>query len=200
MLGRRDFDFADIIEQFDHLRDHTAAFVHEPRAIRLGSGFHPASQMGPLAHERRRRAVEHLVDQAVDRGARVLTGGERPDSTGFYYAPTVLDTIGEGVTAMKEEPFGPIAMLLPFDTLDDAIAAANDTPYGLAAYGFTQSAARADRLLRELESGVVSVNHFMGAGDSTPFGGVKDSGYGREGGAECFDGYLASKLASHALR
>jgi succinate-semialdehyde dehydrogenase/glutarate-semialdehyde dehydrogenase len=101
---------------------------------------------------------------------------------------------------MKTEPFGPIAMLAPFTDLDDAISRANDSDFGLAAYAFTNSAASADRLMREIQCGIVSVNHFMGAGDSTPFGGMKDSGYGREGGAECFDGYLVSKLASHKVR
>jgi len=176
------------------------AFAATSSALRVGSGFHPQSQMGPLAHARRRAAVERLVGQALEVHATLVTGGHRLGDSGFYYAPTVLADVGAGVEAMHTEPFGPIALLQPFDTLDEAIARANDTPYGLAAYAFTASAAAADRILREVECGIVSVNHFMGAGDSTPFGGMKDSGYGREGGAECFDGYLASKLASHRVR
>lgn len=175
------------------------AFVATSKALRVGSGFHPCSEVGPLANARRRAAVERLVGQALDARARLAAGGERLGEHGFYYAPTVLTEVGPEVEAMRTEPFGPIALLLRYRGLDEAIARANDSPYGLAAYAFTRSAAAADRLLRELECGVVSVNHFMGAGDSTPFGGVKDSGYGREGGAECFDGYLVSKLASHRV-
>lgn len=182
---------------FDQFAD---AFVSASQAIRIGSGFHPESQMGPLANARRREATERLIEQACSVGARVATGGTRLGSGGFYYAPTVLTGIGASVEALQTEPFGPIALLMPFHDLDEAIARANDSAYGLAAYAFTHSAAAADRLMREIDSGIVSVNHFMGAGDSTPFGGVKDSGYGREGGAECFDGYLVSKLASHKVR
>ena len=97
---------------------------------------------------------------------------------------------------LQEEPFGPIALLRPYDDLDDAIALANGTAFGLAGYVFTDSAAKANRIARELECGTVSINHFAGAGFDTPFGGVKDSGWGREGGAECFDGYLTTKLVS----
>ncbi len=178
----------------------TEAFVETSRAIRIGSGFHAQSQMGPLANERRREATERLIEQACGVGASVATGAERLGTQGFYYAPTVLTDVNAQVEAMQTEPFGPIALLLPFETLDEAIARANDTAFGLSAFAFTQSSAAADRLVREIECGIVSVNHFMGAGDSTPFGGMKDSGYGREGGAECFDGYLVSKLASHKVR
>lgn len=176
------------------------AFVQTSQSIRIGSGFHAQSQMGPLANARRREATERLIEQACAVGAKVATGGQRLGERGFYYAPTVLTELSDQVEALQTEPFGPIALLMPFDTLDEAIVRANDTPYGLSAFGFTHSSAQADRLLREIDCGLVSVNHFMGAGDSTPFGGVKDSGYGREGGAECFDGYLVSKLASHKVR
>ena len=178
----------------------TEAFVETSRAIRIGSGFHAQSQMGPLANERRREATERLIDQACSAGAKVATGAARLGERGFFYAPTVLTDVSAEVEALRTEPFGPIALLMPFATLDEAIARANDTPYGLSAFGFTNSSASADRLMREIDCGLVSVNHFMGAGDSTPFGGMKDSGYGREGGAECFDGYLVSKLASHKVR
>lgn len=176
------------------------AFAKTSNSLRIGSGFHPQSQVGPLANARRREAIERLVEQARSASATLVAGGTRLGDRGFYYAPTVLSGVGPGVEALRTEPFGPIALMLPFQSLDEAIAQANGTPYGLSAFAFTESAAAADRILREVECGIVSVNHFMGAGDSTPFGGMKDSGYGREGGAECFDGYLVSKLASHRVR
>ncbi len=187
------------IQQRAHDR-FVESFARTSSALVVGSGFHPHSQMGPLAHARRRDAVEQLVEQARSASATLVSGGTRLGERGFYYAPTVLSDVGQGVEALRTEPFGPIALMMPFSDLDDAIARANDSPYGLSAYAFTNSAAAADRIMREVACGVVSVNHFMGAGDSTPFGGMKDSGYGREGGAECFDGYLATKLASHRVR
>lgn len=183
-----------VLDQF------TEAFVAATQAIRIGSGFNPQSQMGPLANARRREATEKLIDQARAVGAKVATGAERLGTQGFFFSPTVLTEVNTKVEAMRTEPFGPIALVLPFSSLDDAIANANDTAFGLSAFAFTNSSASADRLMREIDCGIVSVNHFMGAGDSTPFGGMKDSGYGREGGAECFDGYLVSKLASHKVR
>lgn len=176
------------------------AFAKTSNGLRIGSGFHPQSQVGPLANARRREAIERLVEQARSVSATLVAGGTRLGERGFYYAPTVLTDVGNAVEALRVEPFGPIALMMPFHGLDEAISRANDTPYGLSAFAFTNSAASADRILHEVECGIVSVNHFMGAGDSTPFGGMKDSGYGREGGSECFDGYLVSKLASHRVR
>lgn len=175
------------------------AFVAATRALRVGSGFDPASEVGPLANARRRDAVEQLIGQACEQGARVLTGGKRLPGPGFFFEPTVLADIPPAAQVWHTEPFGPIALLAPYRDLDAAIARANDSRYGLAAFAFTRSAGAAERLLREIDSGIVSVNHFMGAGDSTPFGGVKDSGYGREGGAECFDGYVVRKLMSQRI-
>ncbi len=126
----------------------------------------------------------------------MLTGGRRIAAPGFFFEPTVLADIPPDAAILREEPFGPIALLASFSTLDEAIARANDSDFGLAAFAFTRSASATDRIHREVECGIVSVNHFMGAGDSTPFGGVKNSGYGREGGAECFEGYLVKKLTS----
>lgn len=172
------------------------AFVAATRALRVGSGFDPASEVGPLANARRRDAVEQLIGQACEQGARVLTGGRRLPGPGFFFEPTVLADIPPAAQIWHTEPFGPIALLASCRDLDEAIARANDSRYGLAAFAFTRCALATERLLREIDSGIVSVNHFMGAGDSTPFGGVKDSGYGREGGAECFDGYVVRKLMS----
>ncbi|MDO9437115.1 MAG: NAD-dependent succinate-semialdehyde dehydrogenase [Hydrogenophaga sp.] len=172
------------------------AFVATTRSLKIGPGFDPASEIGPLANARRRDGVERMIGDACNAGARVLIGGRRLPGAGFYFEPTVLADIPAGADIWRTEPFGPIALLARFRDLDEAIALANDSDYGLAAFAFTRSAAASARILREVDSGIVSVNHFMGAGDSTPFGGVKDSGYGREGGAECFDGYLVRKLAS----
>ena len=171
-------------------------FVATTQALKLGSGFDAASEIGPLANARRRDSVEKMIDEACAAGARVLTGGRRIAGPGFFFEPTVLADIPPYAAILREEPFGPIALLASFSTLDEAIARANDSDFGLAAFAFTRSASATDRIHREVECGIVSVNHFMGAGDSTPFGGVKNSGYGREGGAECFEGYLVKKLTS----
>lgn len=171
-------------------------FVQITQSLRIGSGFEATSEIGPLANARRRDAIERMIEDTCAQGARILTGGKRMPGPGFFFEPTVLADIPPEADIWQTEPFGPIALLAPYRDLDEAIARANNTNYGLAAFAFTRSSKSTDRLLRELESGIVSVNHFMGAGDSTPFGGVKDSGYGREGGAECFEGYLVKKLAS----
>jgi succinate-semialdehyde dehydrogenase/glutarate-semialdehyde dehydrogenase len=183
-----------IYDAFEH------AFIAAAEAVRVGGGLEEGVQMGPLAHARRRDAVEALIAQAVDAGARLRTGGQRPERKGFFLTPAVLTDIPDTARVLQEEPFGPIALLRPYDDLGDAIARANGTAFGLAAYVFTDSAATANRLARELEAGTVSINHFAGAGFDTPFGGVKDSGWGREGGAECFDGYLTTKLVSQRCR
>ena len=172
------------------------AFVETTRALKVGHGLDPTSEIGPLANARRRDGVERMIVDACTAGARLLIGGRRLPGAGFYFEPTVLADIPAGADIWRTEPFGPIALLARFRDLDEAIALANDSDYGLAAFAFTRSAAASARILRDVESGIVSVNHFMGAGDSTPFGGIKDSGYGREGGAECFDGYLVRKLVS----
>jgi succinate-semialdehyde dehydrogenase/glutarate-semialdehyde dehydrogenase len=172
------------------------AFIAAAEAVHVGGGLEEGVQMGPMANSRRREAVEALIAQAVAAGARLRTGGQRPDRKGFFLTPAVLTDIPDTARVLQEEPFGPIALLRPYDDLDDAIALANGTAFGLAGYVFTDSAAEANRIARELECGTVSINHFAGAGFDTPFGGVKDSGWGREGGAECFDGYLTTKLVS----
>ena len=184
-------------------KSFTDTFTATARAIRVGSGFEAGSEMGPLAHARRRDAIERLVEQAAGRGAHVRTGGTRPRDTsgrydkGFWFAPTVLTDVPAEAEVLTQEPFGPVATIAPYADLDAAIAAANGTDFGLAAYAFTDSASAAAKLGAELECGLVGINHFVAAGHNTPFGGMKDSGYGREGGAECFDGYMHTKLVSH---
>ena len=176
------------------------AFIEAARGVRVGSGLEPGVQMGPLANARRREAVEALIAQAVALGARLRCGGQRLEGPGFFLTPAVLTDVPAQARVLHEEPFGPVAVLMPYDDLDDAIAQANATAFGLAAYVFTDSAALANRLGNALECGTVSINHFAGSGYDTPFGGVKDSGWGREGGSECFDGYLVTKLVSHRCR
>ena len=175
----------------------TEAFIATARALKVGNGFTPGVEMGPLANARRRDAMEQLIGQAVESGARLRTGGTRLPGPGFFFTPAVLTEVPDTAELQQTEPFGPVALITPVNSLDEALARANGTPYGLAGYAFTDSAAAAHRIGTEMECGVVSINHFQAAGHDTPFGGMKDSGWGREGGAECFEGYLATKLVSH---
>ena len=174
----------------------TARMVASARALILGSGLDAATTMGPLANARRLAAAESLVDDAVERGARVLTGGRRPadKSVGYFFEPTVLDGIEDTARIMNVEPFAPIAPIVPFADIDEAIVRANGLPYGLAAYAFTQSAKCAAKLADGLEAGMVAINNFALASAETPFGGVKESGFGREGGPTAIHEYLVPKL------
>lgn len=173
------------------------AFANQSARLAVGAGSDAATQMGPLANARRVDAMSAFVDDARQCGATVRTGGERIGGTdGFYFQPTVLTDVPEAARVMREEPFGPIAAVLRFDTLDEAIARANALPYGLAAFAFTRSIATATRFADDLECGMVSINHFGLAAPETPFGGWKDSGYGSEGGSEGLDAYLQPKFVS----
>ena len=168
------------------------------RGFRLGNGLDPATTMGPLAHERRSPAVGALVDDAVERGARVVVGGSPVDGPGFFWQPTLLTDIDPDARIMNEEPFGPVALAVPFTDTDEALRRANELPYGLASYAFTESLQTAYEVSERIEAGMLAINHFRLTGPETPFGGVKDSGYGSEGGTEGIDGYLNSKLVSEA--
>jgi succinate-semialdehyde dehydrogenase / glutarate-semialdehyde dehydrogenase len=179
--------------------EFTAEFVKAAEALVVGDGLAEGTTMGPLANERRLESLERLTADAVARGAKVLTGGERLDRPGYFFAPTVLTDIPEDADLLHEEPFGPIAPIVPFTDLDEALRTANALPYGLAAYGFTDSAATAEKLSAELEAGILSINHCGGSVHEAPSGGVKDSGYGREGGPEALDAYLVTKRVSHLL-
>ena len=179
--------------------EFTAEFVKAAEALVVGDGLAEGTTMGPLANERRLKSLERLTADAVARGAKVLTGGERLDRPGYFFAPTVLTDIPEDADLLHEEPFGPIAPIMPFIDLDEALRTANALPYGLAAYGFTDSAATAEKLSAELEAGILSINHCGGSVHEAPSGGVKDSGYGREGGPEALDAYLVTKRVSHLL-
>jgi len=182
------------------LPEFTDAFVAAMKAVAVGDGLEDGVQMGPLANARRRDAVHALVADATGRGARVLLGGEPMPGPGFFYPPTVLAGVPAEAAVLREEPFGPLAPIIGFDDLDEALAVANSLPYGLAAYCFTDSAATAEKLIAGLEAGILSVNHCGGSVPNAPSGGVKESGYGKEGGPEGLAGYLISKRVSHKLR
>ncbi|MBA4096169.1 MAG: NAD-dependent succinate-semialdehyde dehydrogenase [Rhodospirillum sp.] len=171
-------------------------FVAAARAIKIGNGTDPATEMGPLANPRRIPALEGMIQDAVARGAELRTGGNRIGNRGYFFEPTVLTGTPKEARAMNEEPFGPLALISPFKEHEEAIAEANRLDYGLAAYVFTRSTKRATAAIAEIESGMVSVNHYGLALPEVPFGGVKDSGYGSEGGAEAIEPYLNTKFAS----
>lgn len=171
-------------------------FTEELANVKVGDGLDPDTQMGPLAHERRLPMMQKFVDNARSLGGKVLLGGEQIKRDGFFFSPTVLTDLPDDALVMTEEPFGPIAPLTRYSDLDDAIARANSLPFGLSAYAFTQSLQDAHQLGTELESGMVNINHFGSSLPETPFGGVKDSGIGSEGGAETFDGYLITKFVT----
>lgn len=178
----------------------TAAFIDAMAAIKIGNGLDEGVQMGPMVSERRRSGVRKLIEDAVSHGAKVALGGEPMPGKGFFYPPTVLTDVPADAALLSEEPFGPVAPITAFDDLDEALEIANSLPYGLAAYAYTDSAATAEKLIAGFEAGILSVNHCGGSVPQAPSGGVKDSGYGREGGHEGLHGYLVTKRVSHRLR
>jgi succinate-semialdehyde dehydrogenase/glutarate-semialdehyde dehydrogenase len=166
---------------FDQFRD---GFIERARAIKVGNGLEEGVQMGPMANPRRPDAMERMIGDAVTRGAKLGTGGERIGNQGYFYAPTVLFDVPLDAEIMNEEPFGPVALINRFSGEDDMIAEANRLPYGLAAYSWTNDARRQKRLARAIETGMFCVNTMMLGGPDTPFGGVKWSGHGHEDGPE----------------
>jgi succinate-semialdehyde dehydrogenase/glutarate-semialdehyde dehydrogenase len=168
------------------------------KAIRIGDPMSPGTQMGPLVNRRRLAAIESFVADARDKGARVVAGGGRLGNRGFAHELTLLDDVPDAARIMTEEPFGPIASLQPFKSLDDVIERANRLPYGLAAYAFTSSRKTLDALADKLEVGLLGLNHCNLAAAETPFGGVKESGYGSEGGSEGIEQYLVTKFITEA--
>jgi len=166
-------------------------------ALRVGPGLEEKTQMGPLANERRAQAIADLVEDALGAGSRATTGS-KPGGGGWFQAPTVLTDVPVRARIMNEEPFGPVAVVNPFDTFEAAIAEANRLPFGLSAFVFTRDLATAQRAAAAIESGMVSINTAKVAWPETPFGGVKDSGSGSEGGAEGLDGYTVTKSVSLA--
>ena len=176
-----------------------AAFTETAAQIRVGDGLEAGIAMGPVANDRRITALTALVEDAIARGARLLFGGQRLNRPGYFFPPTALADLPDDARALAEEPFGPLALINPVDGIEDALTRANSLPFGLAAYGFTRSAAHADRLMSGLEAGNISINTLEASVAETPFGGVKDSGMGREGGAEGLHHYTVVKTVSHRL-
>ena len=169
------------------------AFVKLAEGLNVGNGMDASSQMGPLANDRRLAAMATFRDDAVAKGASLLTGGERIGEAGYFWKPTVLTDVPLDASLFNEEPFGPIAGIRGFDQLEDAIEEANRLAFGLAGYAFTHSLANADLLSRRVEVGMLWVNTPAAGTAELPFGGIKDSGYGTEGGPEALEAYLNTR-------
>ncbi|ANL27995.1 succinate-semialdehyde dehydrogenase (NADP(+)) protein [Rhizobium phaseoli] len=180
---------------FDKFLD---GLVKAAEAIKVGDGLSDGVTMGPLANARRVGAMEALTADAVMRGAKIATGGKRIGNLGNFFQPTVLTDVPQHARVLSEEPFGPLAIVSAFSDYNSAIAEANRLPYGLAAYAYTTSAKTSAALARDIESGMLSINHHGLALPELPFGGIKDSGYGSEGGSEAMESYLNTKLVTEA--
>ncbi|MGA7538875.1 MAG: NAD-dependent succinate-semialdehyde dehydrogenase [Steroidobacteraceae bacterium] len=174
------------------------AFTQRTRQMEVGDGLIERHHMGPMANPRRPQAMEAFIGDAVSRGAKLRTGGERHGKEGFFYQPTVLSDVPLQSRIMNEEPFGPVAVMAPFSTLDEAVEHANRLPYGLAAYAFTESGKRAMLIGDALEAGMVGINTVAMAFADAPFGGVKESGHGSEDGPEGLEDCLVIKAIHHA--
>ncbi len=171
-----------------------ANFTEYTKGLKVGEGLDPASKMGPMANPRRIDAMETFVADAAQKGAKVQTGGKRIGNQGYFFEPTILTDVPDEARAMNEEPFGPLALVQRFSTFDDVVSRANRLPFGLAAYAFTRSAKTAAAIGEAIETGMITINHLGLALPEVPFGGVKDSGYGHEGGIEGLDAYLTTKF------
>ena len=171
-------------------------FVSATRALKIGDGMQPGTQVGPLANPRQIAKMEELVADAVAHGAKELAGGKRIARDGYFFEPTVLANVPMNARVMHEEPFGPIAVLMRFDHLDDGLAEANRLPYGLSAYAFTNNARTAIDVADGLEAGMIGINQYRIVATELPFGGIKESGIGSEGGAEGIEFYLTNKFIS----
>jgi succinate-semialdehyde dehydrogenase/glutarate-semialdehyde dehydrogenase len=174
------------------------AFTEIAAGLKLGDGLDPSSQMGPMANARRLEAMDMFVSDAKAKGAVIKTGGERPANQGFFYKPTVLADVPAEARIMTEEPFGPLAPIVPFKSFDEVVERANGVAYGLAAYAFTNDEKRATAIADALQWGMVGVNSLAVSTPETPFGGIKDSGHGSEGGIEGLEAYLNIKFVSQA--
>lgn len=179
--------------------EYLKTFVRRAAQTVVGNGVNPGVEMGPLANDRRVEALTDLVEDARASGAEVMTGGNKIGDKGYFFEPTVLANVPDTARVMQEEPFGPLAMINPVASLEEAIERANSVPYGLAAYGFTNRADYVDRMIEGIEAGNVSINTLEASLPETPFGGVKSSGYGREGGTEGLHNYMFTKNVSHSL-
>lgn len=172
-------------------------FLATTRALEVGNGLDPRTTMGPLTNERRVAAVEGMIADAVSKGAKLRFGGNQIANRGHFFEPTVLTDVPDDAQAMNEEPFGPLALIAPFRSTEDALGQANRLEYGLASYVFSRSSKTIARATDGIEAGMMGVNSFAIAFPEAPFGGVKHSGFGSEGGTEGIDAYLRTKFVSH---
>ncbi|HDR9071506.1 aldehyde dehydrogenase [Burkholderia vietnamiensis] len=182
-------------EVYDEFVGH---FVRATSALKVGNGMDAGTQVGPLANPRQLAKMEELIADAVERGATILAGGKRIEGEGYFFEPTVLADVPKDARVMHEEPFGPIAVLMRFDALADGLAEANRLPYGLSAYAFTSSARTAIDVADGLEAGMIGINQYRIVSTELPFGGMKESGHGSEGGTEGIEYYLTHKFISQA--
>jgi succinate-semialdehyde dehydrogenase/glutarate-semialdehyde dehydrogenase len=164
--------------------------------LKIGRGTEEGTQVGPLIDDEQRSKVDELVHDALGKGAKALVGAEKVEGSGYFYRPTVLGDVPEEADLRQEEIFGPVAPVYSFGSEEEAIAAANDTEYGLVAYVYTRDLKRALRVVEGLETGMVGLNQGIVSNASAPFGGVKHSGFGREGGHEGIEEYLETKYVA----
>src|SRR3954453_20491580 len=175
-----------------------ARFTEYAKAVKVGDGLEKGIAMGPLANARRLDAMDSFVADAKDRGGKIQTGGTRRGNQGYFYEPTVITDVPDDSKIMTQEPFGPLAPVVTFKTFDEVVERANSLPFGLAAYAFTTSNATAAAIGDALQSGMVGVNSVAISTPETPFGGIKDSGYGHEGGIEGLEVYMNKKFIAQA--
>jgi succinate-semialdehyde dehydrogenase/glutarate-semialdehyde dehydrogenase len=175
-----------------------ARFAEYAKAIKVGDGLEKGNAMGPMANARRIDTMEAFVNDAKNRGGKIAAGGNRRGNQGYYFEPTVITDVPDDCKVMTEEPFGPLAPVVPFKTFDEVVERANSLPFGLASYAFTGSAQTATLIGDALQSGMVGVNSIAISTPETPFGGIKESGYGSEGGIEGLAAYLNTKFISQA--
>lgn len=191
--ANRIYVHSSVIEEF------AAKLTERMAALKVGRGTEDGVDLGPLIDAKQRDKVKDLVDDAVAQGAEVLTGGKVAEGNGYFYPPTVLTGVPKSARLQKEEIFGPVAPLTAFDDEDEAVAMANDTDFGLVAYLFTRDIGRALRISEKLETGMVGLNQGIVSNPAAPFGGVKQSGLGREGGTVGIDEYLEVKYLAVAV-
>jgi succinate-semialdehyde dehydrogenase/glutarate-semialdehyde dehydrogenase len=184
--------------QQDNYNKFVSRFTEYAKGLKLGDGLEKGTTMGPLANPRRLDAMESIMQDSKSRGGKVVTGGSRNGNQGYFFQPTVITDLPDDSKLMTVEPFGPIAPIVPFKTFDEVVERANSLEYGLAAYAFTSSSATANAVGDAIQSGMVGINSVAISTPETPFGGVKESGYGSEGGIEGLEAYMNTKFISQA--